>query len=170
MAVSDYLLELKGPQVKGESQDKQYKDGIEIDSWSWSGHNESTHRFGSGGGAGKVSLGDLQVSKSIVDSATVTLFSLLCKGTHVKEAILHCRKKGGGKEGSEQVEFLKISMKNCTISSLSLGGHGSATGVSESASIAYEEIKFEYTKQKDDGTKDATSQGSWNVAKNAEAA
>jgi type VI secretion system secreted protein Hcp len=170
MAVSDYLLELKSPVVKGESLDKQYKDAIEIDSWSWSGHNASTHQFGSGGGAGKVSLGDIQFSKSIVDSATVTLFSMLCKGTHVKEAILHCRKKGGGKEGSEQVEFLKISMKNCTVSSLSLGGHGSATGVSESASLAYEEIKFEYTKQKEDGTKDATSQGGWNVAKNAEAA
>jgi type VI secretion system secreted protein Hcp len=170
MAVSDYLLELKGPQVKGESQDKQYVNSIEIDSWSWSGHNASTHRFGSGGGAGKCSLGDLQLSKSIVDSATVTLFGMLCKGTHVKEAILHCRKKGGGKEGSEQVEFLKISMKNCTVSSLSLGGHGSATGVSESVSIAYEEVKFEYQKQKDDGTKESTTPFGWNVAKNAEAA
>jgi len=170
MAVSDYLLELKGPQVKGESQDKQYKDSIEVDSWSWSGHNASTHRFGSGGGAGKCSLGDLQLSKSIVDSATVTLFGMLCKGTHVKEATLHCRKKGGGKEGSEQVEFLKISMKNCTISSLSLGGHGSATGVSESVSIAYEEIKFEYTMQKEDGTKAGSTPFGWNVSKNAEAA
>jgi type VI secretion system secreted protein Hcp len=170
MAVSDYLLELKGPQVKGESQDKQYKDAIEIDSWSWSGHNASTHRFGSGGGAGKCSLGDLQLSKSIVDSATVTLFGMLCKGTHVKEAILHCRKKAGGKDGSEQVEFLKISMKNCTISSLSLGGHGSATGVSESVSVAYEEIKFEYEKQKDDGGKESGTPFGWNVSKNAEAA
>jgi type VI secretion system secreted protein Hcp len=170
MAVSDYLLELKGPQVKGESIDKQFKDSIEVDSWSWSGHNASTHHFGTGGGAGKVSLGDMQLSKSIVDSATVTLFSMLCKGTHVKEAILHCRKKAGGKGGDEQVEFLKISMKNVTISSLSLGGHGSATGVSESVSLAYEEVKFEYTQQKEDGTKGSVVQGSWNHAKNAEAA
>jgi type VI secretion system secreted protein Hcp len=170
MAVSDYLLELKGPQVKGESQDAQYKESIEVDSWSWSGHNASTHQFGSGGGAGKCSLGDMQLSKSIVDSATVTLFSMLCKGTHVQEAVLHCRKKAGGKEGSEQVEFLKVTMKNCTISSISLGGHGSATGVSESLSLAFEEIKFEYTKQKDAGGKDSTVQGGWNVAKNKEAA
>jgi type VI secretion system secreted protein Hcp len=170
MAVSDYLLELKSPQVKGESQDKQYKDAIEVDSWSWSGHNASTHQFGSGGGAGKCSLGDMQLSKSIVDSATVTLFGMLCKGTHVKEAILHCRKKAGGKQGDEQIEFLKITMKNCTVSSLSLGGHGSATGVSESVSIAYEEVKFEYMKQKDDGTKESGTPFGWNVAKNAEAA
>jgi type VI secretion system secreted protein Hcp len=170
MAVSDYLLVLEGPKVKGESIDKQFKDAIEIDSWSWSGHNASTHHHGVGGGAGKVSLGDLQMSKSIVDNATATLFSMLCKGTHVKEATLHCRKKAGGKEGSEQVEFLKITMKNCTVASLSLGGHGSATGVSESMSLAYEEIKFEYTAQKEDGTKGATVSGGWNMAKNAEAA
>jgi type VI secretion system secreted protein Hcp len=170
MAVSDYLLELKGPQVKGESIDKQFKDAIEIDSWSFSAHNASTHQFGTGGGAGKVSLGDIQLSKSIVDAATVTLFSMLCKGTHVKEAVLHCRKKAGGKSGDEQVEFLKMTMKNVTVSSLSLGGHGSATGVSESVSLAFEEIKFEYTQQKEDGTKGSVVQGGWNVAKHAEAA
>jgi type VI secretion system secreted protein Hcp len=170
MAVSDYLLELKGPQVKGESQDSQYKESIEIDSWSWSAHNASTHQFGSGGGAGKCSLGDLQLSKSIVDSATVTLFQMLCKGTHVNEAILHCRKKAGGTKGDEQVEFLKITMKKCTVSSISLGGHGSATGVSESISLAFEEVKFEYTQQKEDGTKGAVVQGGWNVAQNKAAA
>jgi type VI secretion system secreted protein Hcp len=170
MAVSDYLLEITGPQVKGESQDAQYTNAIEVDSWSWSGHNASTHRFGSGGGAGKCSLGDLQLSKSIVDTATVTLFGMLCKGTHVKQAVLHCRKKAGGTTGSDQVEFLKITMTDCTVSSLSLGGHGSATGVSESVSIAYTEIKFQYSRQKDDGTKESGSPFGWNVAKNAEAA
>ena len=33
MAVSDYLLEIKGPDLKGESQDDQYKESIHIDSW-----------------------------------------------------------------------------------------------------------------------------------------
>lgn len=170
MAVSDYLLELKGPQVKGESQDAQHKDCIEIDSWSWSGHNASTHQFGSGGGAGKCSLGDMQLSKSIVDCATVTLFQMLCKGTHGKEAILYCRKKAGGKQGDQQVEFLKITMKDYTVSSVSLGGHGSATGVSESVSIAFTEIKFEYTQQKEDGSRGSVVQSGWNVAQNKEAA
>jgi type VI secretion system secreted protein Hcp len=164
MAVSDYLLELNGPKVKGESQDDQYKEAIEVDSWSLSAHNASTHQHGSGGGAGKVSIGDLQLSKSIVDCATATLFDKLCCGDHIKEAILHCRKKTGN-EGKAH-EYLKIKMKMVTVSSLSLGGHGSASGVSESLTLAFEEIVIEHCEQKRDGTKGSVTTGGWNVAQN----
>jgi type VI secretion system secreted protein Hcp len=167
MAVSDYLLEIKGPLVKGESMDKQYKDAIEIDSWRWSGQNASTHQFGSGGGAGKVKLGDLQVSKRIVDGATVRLFGLLVRGTHIDQVILHCRKKGGGKEGQEQVEYLTITMRSCTISGLSLGGDPTAVGASESATIAYRRIEFVHILQKEDGTKGGGVAESWDLAENA---
>jgi len=167
MAISDYLLEFE-PKLKGESQDHQYKDAIEIDSWSFTGHNASTHMHGSGGGAGKVSLGDLQCSKSIVDTATVTLFLNLCTGKHFSKAILLCRKKTG--HDGNALEYLTITMEDVTVSSISLGGHGSATGVSESFSIAFTQLKLKYTQQNKDGTKGSSSEEGWNVAQNKKAA
>ena len=167
MAVSDYLLEFE-PKLKGESEDHQYKDAIEIDSWNFNGHNASTHQFGTGGGAGKVSLGDLQLSKSIVDMATVTLFLNLCTGKHFSKATLHCRKKTG--DDGKALEYLKIEMKDVTVSSVSLGGHGSATGVSESFALAFASIKLKYTQQNRDGTKGSSVEEGWDVSKHQKAA
>jgi type VI secretion system secreted protein Hcp len=61
-------------------------------------------------------------------------------------------------------------MKHVTVSNVSLGGHGSATAISESLSLSYEEVKFEYTEQKSDGTKGAVVQAGWNLAQNKKAA
>ena len=166
MAVSDYHLEFKGPDLKGESQDDEYKEKIQIDSWSWTGTNSSMHHVGSGGGAGKVMHGDMQCQKYL-DKASIILFDKLNCGDHFKEVILHCRKKQGA-EG-KALEFLKISMKHVTVSNVSLGGHGNATAISESLSLSYEEVKFEYTEQKPDGTKGAVTQAGWNLAMNKKA-
>jgi type VI secretion system secreted protein Hcp len=167
MAVSDYHLEFKGPDLKGESQDEQFKDCIQIDSWSWTGTNASTHHVGSGGGFGKVMHGDLQCQKYL-DKASIILFDKLNCGDHFKEAILHCRKKQGA-EG-KGLEFLKITMKHVTVSNVSLGGHHDANAISESLSLSYEEVKFEYVEQKPDGSKGGVSQAGWNLAQNKRAA
>ncbi len=166
MAVSDYHLEFSGPKLEGESQDDQFKNCIQIDSWSWTGTNASTHYVGSGGGAGKVMHGDLQCQKWL-DKASIVLFDKLNRGQHFQQAILHCRKKMGG---DKALEFLKITMKNVTVSNVSLGGHSNATGVSESISLAYEEVKFEYKIQQPDGSTGAVSQAGWNLAQNKAAA
>ena len=167
MAVSDYLLEIKGPDLKGESQDDQFKESIHIDSWSWTGTNSSMHHVGAGGGAGKVMHGDMQCQKYL-DKASIILFDKLNCGDHFKEAILHCRKKTGN--DGKALEFLKITMKHVTVSNVSLGGHGNATAISESLSLSYEEVKFEYTEQKADGTKGAVVHAGWNLAQNKKAA
>jgi type VI secretion system secreted protein Hcp len=167
MAVSDFLLEIKSPDVKGESQDDQFKDSIAIDSWTWSGTNASSHHIGSGGGAGKVMHGDFHMQKYL-DKASVALFAKLNHGDHFGEAILHCRKKTGN--DGKAMEYLKITMKKVTVTSVNLGGHGNATAISESLTLAYEEVKFEYTEQKPDGTKGAVVQDGWNLAKNKRAA
>jgi len=167
MAVSDYLLEIKGPDLKGESQDDQFKESIHVDSWSWTGTNSSMHHVGAGGGAGKVMHGDMQCQKYL-DKASIILFDKLNCGDHFREAILHCRKKTGN--DGKALEFLKITMKHVTVSNVSLGGHGNATAISESLSLSYEEVKFEYTEQKPDGTKGAVVQAGWNLAQNKKAA
>jgi type VI secretion system secreted protein Hcp len=111
--------------------------------------------------------GDMQCQKYL-DKASIILFDKLNCGDHFKEAILHCRKKTGN--DGKALEFLKITMKHVTVSNVSLGGHGNATAISESLSLSYEEVKFEYTEQKADGTKGAVVQAGWNCAQNKKAA
>jgi type VI secretion system secreted protein Hcp len=162
MAISDFLLELKSPDVKGESQDDQYPGSIELDSWSWSGSNSSSHAHGSGGGSGKVTHGGISCQKRHCKASAV-LFTKLNEGEHFGEAILHCRKKTGN--DGKPLEYIKISMKKVTVSNLHVGGHGSAD-VSDSFNLDYEEIKWEYTEQTPDGKKGAVVQHGWNLAKN----
>ena len=50
---SDFLLEIDG--IKGESKDKNHKDTIEVDSFSWGISNAGSHASNTGGGAGKAS-------------------------------------------------------------------------------------------------------------------
>jgi type VI secretion system secreted protein Hcp len=61
-------------------------------------------------------------------------------------------------------------MKHVTVSNVSLGGNNNAGAISESLSLSYEEVKFEYTEQKPDGAKGGVSQAGWNVAQNKRAA
>jgi len=161
MATRDYLLELKSPDVKGESQDDQYPNAIELDSWSWSGSNASSHAHGAGGGSGKVTHGGISCQKPYC-KASVVMFSKLNDGEHFGEAILHCRKKTGD---GQQLEYLKVTMKKVTISNLHTGGH-SSSDVSDSFNLDYEEIKWEYTEQTSDGKKGAVVQAGYNLAKN----
>jgi type VI secretion system secreted protein Hcp len=165
MATSDFLLEFKGPTLKGESQDDQYKDSIHVESWNWGAQNSSSHAFGKGGGTGKATHGDLQFTK-VIDTATTTLMDKINDGTHFDQAILHCRKTAG----ETRVEYLKITMKKVTVTSHSLGGQSHNNMVSEHFSLGYEEIKIEYTAQNPDGTKGATVQHGWNLAQNKKAA
>jgi type VI secretion system secreted protein Hcp len=165
VALADYFLEFSGPKLEGESLDSQFKNCIQIDSWSWTGTNASTHYVGQGGGAGKVMHGDLQCQKWL-DKASIVLFDKLNKGQHFGQAILHCRKKSG----DTALEFLTITMTHVTVSNVSLGGHSNATGVSESISLAYEEVKFEYKMQNPDGSKGATTAAGWSLSANKAAA
>jgi type VI secretion system secreted protein Hcp len=50
MGAVDYFLKLEG--VEGESQDKDYKKQIDVESWSWGETQSGTHVGGGGREAG----------------------------------------------------------------------------------------------------------------------
>jgi type VI secretion system secreted protein Hcp len=143
MAVDMFL---KLPDIKGESQDDKHKDEIDILSWSWGVSQSGTMGAGGGGGAGKASFQDLSVTKW-VDQASPKLLSAVSTGKHIKEALLTVRKAG-----EKPLEYLKITLTDCLISSVSTGGSGGEDRLTENISINFGEVKFEYTVQKQDGT------------------
>ena len=143
MAV-DMFLKLDG--IKGESADDKHKEEIDVIAWSWGASQSGTMRAGGGGGAGKASFQDIHITKW-VDSSSHKLLKAVSTGQHIKEALLTVRKAGG-----KPLEYIKLTMKDCLVSSISTGGSGGEDRLTENISINFGEYAFEYTPQKQDGS------------------
>ena len=157
MAVDMFL---KLDDIKGESVDSKHKDEMDVLSWSWGMSQSGTTHQGGGGGAGKVSVNDLSITK-YVDKASANLQLSCCNGKHFKEALLTVRKAG-----ENPLEYLKITMKEVLIASVSTGGSGGEDRLTENVTLNFAEFKTEYTPQKPDGSGDAAVEAGWNIAEN----
>lgn len=149
---SDYYVLING--VNGESQAVGMTNYIELDSFSFGASNPADVG-GKGLAAGKASLSDFSFSCAL-DSASYQILKNLYNGTHISTVTFAGRKTGGG--GTPYL-YLQAIMTNCYVTSHSTGG--GATGVpSQSVSIAYEQIEFQYYTQD-------TSSGQVQLAGNA---
>jgi type VI secretion system secreted protein Hcp len=136
----DAFLKIEG--IDGESTDKTHPNEIEIDSFSWGVTNTGSASSGGGGGAGKAVSQDFHFAAGTT-KASPNLMLACATGRHFPRATLTCRKAGG----SGQVEFLKIKLSDCLISSYSLGGSpsGEAPVPEDQFSINFVKIDFLYT-------------------------
>ena len=150
--------------IKGESVDKTHKEEIDILAWSWGMSQSGTTHMGGGGGAGKVSVQDLSITK-YVDSSTNALILACCAGAHYDEAKLTVRKAGG-----EPLEYIKLTMKEVIVSSLSTGGSGGEDRLTENVTLNFAEFKLEYQEQDEKGKpKGGAKEAAWNIAENVKA-
>ena len=157
MAVDMFI---KLDDVKGESRDSKHKDEIDVLAWSCGASNAGTTHTGGGGGAGKVNVQDLSFTKW-VDKASPNLIMSSCNGKHYKQAMLTVRKAG-----ENPLEYLKVSMKEVLVSSVSTGGSGGEDRLTENITLNFSWFKVEYTPQKADGTGEAAVEMAWNIAEN----
>jgi type VI secretion system secreted protein Hcp len=146
--------------IEGESTDSAHGKEIDVLSWSWGMSQSGTTHTGGGGGAGKVSVQDLSITK-YVDAATHALMKACCDGSHYEEAKLTVRKAG-----KTALEYIKITMKEVIVTSVSTGGSGSDDRLTENVTLNFAEFKTEYTPQKPDGTGDSTKEMGWKIAEN----
>lgn len=160
MAV-DMFLKMKP--IKGESRDSKHKEEIDVLAWSWGASNSGTAHMGGGAGAGKVNVQDLSLTK-YVDSASTDLMLACCNGKHFDEALLTVRKAGG-----TPVEYIKITMTEVLISSVSTGGSGGEDRLTENVSLNFAKVKVEYTPQDAKGAPGDTMTMTWNIAENVDA-
>ena len=158
---SDMFLDL-GDTIKGESKDAEYEGKIDILSWNWGMSQSGTFHEGGGGGAGKVSIQDIVITKN-VDSASANLMLYCAKGNHFEEGKLVCRKAGG-----EQLEYLVITMKKIMVTNISTGGDPAADQLTETVTLNFAEVAVEYTEQMEDGTGGAAVTFGWNIEQNVE--
>ncbi|HMF55829.1 MAG TPA: type VI secretion system tube protein Hcp [Pyrinomonadaceae bacterium] len=161
MAAVDMFLKLDG--VKGESADNKHKDEIHIESFSWGMNQMGTHGAGGGGGAGKVSVHDISVTK-LLDKSSPTLMLFCCNGKHIKEGLITVRKAG-----ENPVEYLKIKLTDILISGVQEAGHGSAL-LSENLTLNFAKFRVEYQMQGSDGKPQGGPESmGWDVKANVKA-
>lgn len=138
MAV-DMFLKLEG--IKGESKDAKHPDEIQVLAWSWGVSNSGSHGHGGGGGSGKANANDISFTKN-VDRASAATWMACTTGKHIKDATLVVRKAG-----DKPLEYLKITMTDLLVSSISTGGSGGETQLTENVSLNFAKIKMEYFEQ-----------------------
>jgi type VI secretion system secreted protein Hcp len=156
-AANDFFLKIPG--VDGESVDKSHPNEIVVLSWSW-GMSNVVSISGGGGGAGKVSMQNLTLTKTL-DKASPLLMLTLCRGTHYTEAVLTVRRVG-----ANPFEYLKITLNDVLVTSVSTGGTASDDRPTEEITLAFTKVAFEYTPQKADGSSGTPIRFGWDVSQN----
>lgn len=151
---------LKLGDIEGDSQDDRHHGEIDVTAWSWGLTRAETMHAGPGGGAGKVSVQDLSLTK-YVDRSTPALILACCTGKHFAEALLTVRKGG-----DRPLEYLKIAMKDVLVSSTITGNASEGGLATETVILHFAEFRLEYTPQKSDGSAAAVITAAWNIARN----
>jgi type VI secretion system secreted protein Hcp len=133
--------------IQGESTDSKHPGWIEIDSFSW-GMTQSGS-FSGGGGTGKVSFQDIHFTSSTQKSSP-RLAKACATGEHIPKAELSFVKLS-----PQGFEFIKFEFQDVLISSYQLGGSsGGEDRPTDSVSLNFTKIEFDFIPQKADGSAD----------------
>lgn len=151
---------LKLATVAGESVDSVHAGEIDLLSWSFNAHQTGVSNTGGGAGAGRVSLGDITLTKK-VDRSSPTLFALCCSGTHLDSATISVRKAGG-----EALEYLHVKLEHVLITSVQEAGSDGQDQLVEQVSLGFKRVGLIYTPQRDDGSGAPTVSAGWDVGAN----
>ena len=136
----DIFLKING--IEGESQDTDHKNEIEVLAFNWKAFQESTMHAGSGGGAGKATVEDLEFDH-YVDRSSPNLMKYCLTGKHVQEAKLTVRKAGGN-----PLEYLKFTFSDVIITAIQpFGSNADEMRVKERVRLSFSKIKQEYAVQ-----------------------
>ncbi|MCP4408408.1 MAG: type VI secretion system tube protein Hcp [Gammaproteobacteria bacterium] len=159
MAIDQFI---KIGDLEGESKDSSHAGEVEVLAWSWGMSQSGTMHSGTGGGAGKVSVQDMSITK-YVDKSSPNLYKACCNGKQFEEATLTVRKAG-----EQPLEYVIIKMSPVIITNISTGGSSGDDLITENVTLNFAQVGISYTPQKSDGSGDAAVEACWNIAENTE--
>jgi len=156
-------LKLSGPDLKGESTDKEHGQWIELSSLRHQMRQPTSALTSTSGGhaVGRTEHGDMSVFKE-VDSSSPLLYQALSGGTTFQSAQIDLYRDAGD---GRRVKYLEIQLKHVLISQISLGVGDSPLPV-ETISLRYAAIQWKYQKQSIGGGQAGITQGAWSLTKN----
>ncbi len=149
MAEVDILLVLDG--IKGEAQDKAYKDSIEVTTFDWGGSAVGADSPS----AGRVRIQDVTISKR-VDAASMGLWSAMAARKPIKSAKFIFRRAGGG--ALLQVPYLEVTLTDVFVVGISFHNDDEMEGYTEEKAVLnFSKVDMTYTQQGEDGGKGVQS-------------
>lgn len=159
MAAVDFFLKIDG--IEGESKDDAHAGEIDVQSWSWGEAQTGTMGGGGGGGAGKASAQDFHFVMTI-NKASPKLMQACATGQHIDSAVLTCRKAG-----TEQQEYLKVTLSDFIVSSFQTGGSGAGNLLpTDQVSLNFAKIEYAYAPQNENGQLDEPLNAGYNFKTN----
>jgi len=159
MAFDAYIkfMDKGGQHIKGEATDDKHKEWCEVLSLSWGMSNPATIGAGTkGASTGRASISSLNLMKR-TDKCSAVLATKLVTGEHLKEVHLELCKSTGKKEPYIIYKLTQAYVDSQQWSASS-GGDDYPT---ESLSIAFAKVEWEYWEQGADGSLKKAGQMAW---------
>lgn len=157
----DIFLKING--IEGEALDADHKNEIEVLSFDWKVFQESTMHSGSGGGAGKATVEDLEFIH-FVDRSSPNLMKYCLTGKHVPEAKLVVRKAGGS-----PLEYLRFTFTDVIVTSVQPhGSNDDELRVRERVRLSFTKVKQEYAVQNAQGGSGGAVTAGYDIKANKE--
>lgn len=156
----DIFLRLDG--IQGESQDVAHKDDIEVIGWHWCVTQSSDMHRGSGGGAGKATVGELSL-EHYMDRASPNLMKYSLTGKHIPGAVLCIRKAGDA-----PLEYLKFELGDVLITSVSPIYYQTMARPREHVTLSFARFSYEYVIQGANGGPAGAVRMAFDIKKNLE--
>ncbi|CAN0622096.1 type VI secretion system secreted protein Hcp [Burkholderia multivorans] len=154
--MADMFIKIDG--ISGESHDELHRSEIQIDSWRWKIAQQTAMNSGSGGGAGKATINDLEFVHQI-DRVSPNLMRYCLTGRHIPKAVPTARKSGGA-----PLDFLKITMENVIITEvMTISAENSHY---EHVKLSFARVTQVYTLQSSLGVSAGTITASFDIKEN----
>ena len=157
-ASSVYFLQIGD--IKGESTERNHKDWVDINSFSWGISNSGSIGSGGGGSAGKAIFSPLSWTQNL-DSSVPLMYVGVASGKHYRSATLDV----GNISANSTSVYFQMVFDDVIQSSLNISGAGDRPGAS--GSLMYSKLTMTYRPQRDDGSLGAPIIGGWDLNKNA---
>jgi len=155
--MADYFLKVDG--IPGESADAKHKGEIDVLAFSWGVGQAGTASSGSGGGSGKAVFDDLLVVAR-TSKASPQLWLACASGTHIKSAVLTCRRRG-----KAPVEFLTIVLSDVVVSSYEVDGSDEEPPLDQIA-FSYAKVETHYMPADKTGKTQPPVSAGWDLKAN----
>ncbi len=161
--MKDIYIKFGNPAIKGESQDKDHIDWIEVSSWNHLIVQPRSVTASTAGGhtSERTEHGEMTFVKDL-DVVSPLLYQHASGGSTFDEVTIDFLRADG--EGN-RVKYLEIKLKYVIIASISpqVVSEGLPT---ETFSLKYAAVQWKYTQQKVGGNQGGVSQGAWSLTKN----
>ncbi len=158
-AAIDMFLKIEG--VDGEATDPDHSGWIEVLAFSEGLSSSGSLHVGGGGGAARVNVQDLSVTKYL-DSTSPFIRQRIASGQHIPSARLVVRT---GDAGNRRTVF-QVFLENVLLTSVSAGASSGQDRVTENITINFAKIRWEYTPQNNQGGAGGVVEAGWDIQAN----